>query len=103
MEVLLTLIGTIGLVALVILYGSFSWGFVSYTFYNWFVLTSLPQLPHFSVYEFIGFSIFINSLIRGGQNHIKDEYRDKSTEYTLLFLSPWFVLFFGWFIKTIIF
>jgi hypothetical protein len=102
MEVLLTFIGAVGLVALVVLYGSFSWGFVSYTFYNWFVLTSLTQLPKISVYEFIGFAIFLNSLIRGGQTYIKDEYKDKGTEYTMLFLSPWFVLFFGWFIKLLI-
>jgi hypothetical protein len=103
MEVLLTIIGSIGLVALIVLYGSFSWGFVSYTFYNWFVLTSLPQLPQFSVFEFIGFCIFINSFVRSGHSFIKDEYKDKGTEYSMLFLGPWLTLFFGWFIKVIIF
>jgi hypothetical protein len=103
MEALLTLIGTIGVVAILILYGAFSWGFVSYTFYNWFVLTSFPELPHFGIVQFIGFSLFVNTIVRHGSVFIKDEYKDKKLEYISLFLNPWLTLFFGWVLKVILF
>jgi hypothetical protein len=103
MEVLLALIGVIGLVAVLILYGAFSWGFVTYTFYNWFVLTSFPDLPHFSIVQFIGFSLFLNTLIRHGSVSIKEEYKDKTHEYISMFLNPWLILFFGWLLKIVLF
>ena len=103
MEILLTLIGTIGMVAILILYGAFSWGFVTYTFYNWFVLTSFPDLPHFSIIQFIGFSLFLNTVIRHGSVYIKDEYKDKKVEYIAMFLNPGLILLFGWVLKVILF
>jgi hypothetical protein len=104
MEALITLVGAIGMVAILIIYGSLSWGFVTYTFYNWFILSSFPDLPHFTITQFIGFSLFLNTLIRHGSGtSIKDEYRDKSIEYGMMFLNPWFVLFFGWVLKVVLF
>jgi len=103
MEVLFTLIGVIGFIALIVLYGAFSWGYVSYTFYNWFVLPTFTDLPHFTIIQFVGFSLFLNTLIRHSSTHIKDEYKDKTTEHVSAFLMPWLVLFFGWFIKVVLF
>jgi hypothetical protein len=103
MEILLTLIGAVGMVAILVLYGAFSWGFVTYTFYNWFVLTSFPDLPHFNIIQFIGFSLFLNTIIRHSGVYIKDEYKDKKLEYTSLFLNPWLVLVFGWLLKITLF
>jgi hypothetical protein len=103
MEIFLTLLGTISMVAILIIYGALSWGFVSYTFYKWFILTSFPDLPYFNMVQFIGFSLFINVLIRHNGVYIKDEYKDKSTEYSSLILNPWLVLSFGWLLKIILF
>jgi hypothetical protein len=103
MEILVTLLGGISLLLVVILYGSFSWGFVTYTFYNWFVLTSIPELPVFSLVQFIGFNIFINAFIRSSPSYIKDEHKEKVTEYTMTILGPWIILCLGWFVKVIIF
>jgi hypothetical protein len=103
MEALLAFIGAIGMVAILILYGAFSWGFVTYTFYNWFVLTSFPDLPNFSIVQFIGFSLFLNTLIKHGSVFIKDEYKDKKMEYMTMFLSPWLILLFGWLLKIVLF
>lgn len=103
MEALLTLIGTIGVVAILIIYGSLSWGFVSYTLYNWFILPVFPELPHFTVTQFIGFSLFANTIIRHSSVYIKDEYKEKSTEYAAMVLNPWLVLLFAWLLKIVLF
>ncbi len=103
MEALFTLIGTLGVVAILIIYGALSWGYVSYTFYNWFILTSFPDLPHLSIVQFIGFSLFANTIIRHGSVFIKDEYKDKNLEYFSMALNPWLVLLFGWLLKVVLF
>jgi hypothetical protein len=102
-EALLTLIGVIGFITLLVLYGAFSWGYVSHTFYGWFILPIFNDLPHFTVIQFVGFSLFLNTIIRHGATHIKDEYKDKITEHVSVFLMPWLVLLFGWFIKIVLF
>jgi uncharacterized membrane protein len=102
-EALLTLIGVIGFITLLVLYGAFSWGYVSHTFYGWFILPIFNDLPHFTVIQFVGFSLFLNTIIRHGATHIKDEYKDKTTEHVSVFLMPWLVLLFGWFIKIVLF
>ena len=102
-EALLTLIGVIGFITLLVLYGAFSWGYVSHTFYGWFILPIFNDLPHFTVIQFVGFSLFLNTIIRHSATHIKDEYKDKTTEHVSVFLMPWLVLFFGWFIKIVLF
>ena len=103
MEILITLIGGIGLAMLLILYSALSWGYVTYVLYNWFVLTSLTELPHFTVTQFIGFTLFLQALMPRIPNYINDEYKDKTTMYTMNFLGPWIVLLFSWAIKVILF
>ena len=103
MTEIMTLLGGLVAVALLIVYLSFAWGYVTYLFYNWFVLTTFPDLPNITVIQFIGLSFFINALIRHGSVHIKDEYKDKKMEYTSTFVSPWIILFFGWLIKLLLF
>ncbi len=103
MEILITLIGGIGLAMLLILYNALSWGYVTYVLYNWFVLTSLTELPHFTVTQFIGFTLFLQALMPRIPNYIKDEYKDKTIMYTMTFLGPWIVLLFSWAIKVILF
>lgn len=103
MEILVSIIGAIGVVALIIFYGALAWGYVIHTFYGWFILTALPELPHFTILQFMGFSLFLNVLIRHSNVSIKDEYRDKNNEYLTILLGPWIVLSMGWVIKIILF
>ena len=99
MEALFTFFGVFTLVGVLLIYNSFSWGFVSFTFYYWFVLPNIPDLPHFTITQFIGFSLFVNTIIRHGSSHLKDEYKDQTKEWTGILLSPWLTILFGWFIK----
>lgn len=103
MEAFITIFGVIGLAIILILYGSISWGYVTHTFYSWFILTSFPDLPNFSIIQFIGFSMFISTIIRGNYVSIKDEYRDKNSEYIIMFIMPWVTLLIGWVVKVLLF
>jgi hypothetical protein len=103
MEALLTLIGAFGLSVLLVLYAVFSWGLVSHTFYHWFIIPVFTDLPEFSIIQFIGFTLFINTIIKHGTTQVKDEFKDKTTEYSFVFLMPWLSLFFGWILKIILF
>jgi hypothetical protein len=103
MEILIGLIGGIGLAMLLILYSALSWGYVTYVLYHWFVLTTLTELPHFTITQFIGFALFLRALIPSSPDYIKDEYKDKSTMYIMNFLGPWIVLLFSWALKVILF
>ena len=104
MTELITLFGVLGLIALLIVYSAFSWGFVTYKLYGWFVLPTFTEFPHFTVLQFVGFALFVNALIRhGNSTSIKDEYKDKKNEYLGAFLSPWLTLVFSWFIYALFF
>ena len=103
MEALIALIGAIGLAALLIIYGAFAWGYVIYVLYNWFVLTALPDLPHFTVIQFIGFSLFLRAIMPVSTTYLKDEYENKTTKVIHNFLGPWIILSFSWLIKVLIF
>lgn len=103
MEFLVALIGGIGLAALLIVYGAFAWGYVIHVLYNWFVLTALPDLPHFTIVQFIGFSLFLRAIMPINITYLKDEYEDKGVKWTHNILGPWIVLCFSWLIKLIIF
>lgn len=92
---------------LLMLYLSFAWGFVSYKLFNWFIIPSFLDkgifLPEFGILSFIGFSLFINTLIRSSSIHIKSEYKDETTERFSIFFNPWLILLLTWFIKLILF
>jgi len=89
----LVLVGTIA-------YFAFSWGYVISILYGWFILPAVPNLPHFTVLQFVGFSLFANALIRHSPTSIKKEYRDPDDSY-LVWLSPWLTLFCAWVIYAI--
>lgn len=90
---MIELIGGLGLFVIIIVYNSFSWGFVTYKFYNWFVLPAIAGLPHFSILEFVGFMLFLGAFIgRKSTTMVKDEYREKGTEWLILVIGPWISL-----------
>lgn len=92
-------LGVLGIVFLMLTYSAFSWGYVASVFYGWFILPNFPTLPHFTVAQFVGFMIFANVTInRTSPGFIKDDYKDKLSEWLYFFISPWLTLFFGWLI-----
>ena len=82
-----------------VIYNSFAWGYVTSLFYGWFILPVFPQLPIITILQFIGIHMFVGLFTFKVSQHIKDEYRDKTTENIVIFLSPWIVLVFGWMMK----
>lgn len=101
MEILL---GVLVLVGLLIIYSSFCWGFVAYKFYGWFVLPSITTLPNFTITEFIGFVLFVSVFTsKKVSDSIKDEYKDKSSNWIQILVNPWVTLFCGWLIHSLFF
>jgi len=84
------------LVVVIVGYNVLSWGLVVYKFYGWFVFDLHPSLPYLTYQQWIGVMFFLNVVIRHHSETIKDEYKDKTTEYLKIFLSPWFTLLLGW-------
>lgn len=105
-ELIVALLGFMGvmLIAIVLVfYNSFAWGYVAKVAYGWFILPFFPNLPHFLVYQFVGFAFFINIMIRHSStgDNIKDQYKEKNYQPTInLFLGPWISLFCGWLLHT---
>lgn len=98
MEKVFALIGVIisiiTLALIFLIYSSFSWGFVCYKLYNWFVLTEINNMPYFQWWQFVGFHLFVVSISYKGKFQIKDEYlQDKSTRYIGAIILPWTMLF----------
>lgn len=84
-------------------YTSFSWGFVVHKFYYWFILPLFPTWQHFDIIQFIGIMFFLSCFHKNSSLIVKDEYRNKSSEWVLLFVAPWLSLFGGWVFKLIFF
>lgn len=105
MEVLLINLGLMFVLFVFLIYGAFSWGFVAFKFYGWFILSqpTFTTLPHFTITQFVGFLLFIGVLTHKSIISIKDEYKDKNFEYFSLLLGPWFVLLVGWMIQGLFF
>ena len=82
-------------------YHVFSYGYVTYIFYGWFVLPMIPQLPHFTVLQFVGFILFLSVLRPESETHLKDEFKDQMTMWLSLIINPWLMLFLGWIVHSI--
>ena len=98
MEVLLVLLGVIGLSLAILCYNAFVWGFIAHTLYSWFILSAFADAPHFTVLQFVGFSLFLSALKPNLGISIKSEYEDNSKMWSKLLITPWLVLLFAWFI-----
>jgi hypothetical protein len=102
-SVLLVLGGIVG-VTLLVLYGAFVGGFILYKMWYWFLIPVFPMLPHISINEAIGISLFL-SLIK---SYTSKEYSYNGTEikqkvdWASAFITPWLVLLFAWVIKLFI-
>ena len=82
----------LAIIAAIVLYNAFAWGYVASVFYGWFVLPYFPSFPHFTATHFIGFVLFIGVMTHKGHIYVKDEYQDKTNSWVQLFLGPWISL-----------
>ena len=104
MEALIALIIIVVLIVGLVLYSSFSWGYVSSIIYKWFILSQFPELPLIQWWQFAGIMFFINCFIHDTTTHyLKDEVKDNSKSLTTSLLSPWLLLFGAWIFKTILY
>ena len=95
--------GILLLVLFLILYNTFSWGYVASVFYKWFVLLWFPDLPQFGYLQFIGFILFISVIMPKHTEEIKDEYVNHEKTVLNYVIKPWLTLFVGWIIKLFFF
>lgn len=85
-----------------IVYTIFAWGYVLHELYEWFVISSIPSMSHFTIVQFIGFRLFLGALLGKGQEQIKSEYKIKYHEW-IMFVAPWTVLAFSFIIHAWLF
>lgn len=96
MEIIITLIGIIFFIPLLVLYSSFSWGYVATIISAWFIIPLFPQMPVLTWLQFAGIGFFINCFVHKSSTSIKKEYKDSSGDYITTFLSPWLTLLGAW-------
>ena len=101
MKSILTALGALVLVPLLMLYSCFSWGLITLKFYTWFILPVFVNLPLITLVQAVGFIFFIGLFKGVSTQNIKKEYRDSTTEYIVLFITPWLSLLFGWLFKVL--
>jgi hypothetical protein len=89
-----TVLGAAVLIPFVICYSAFSWGFVFYNLYEWFVLPVFISLPIIGYWQSVGLMLFI-SLFKNHSDYIPLE-RDIKMEWLIIFFSPWITLLVAW-------
>lgn len=103
---LLGILAVLLVFAAIVVYGSFSWGFVLFKFWYWFLLPVFVELPQIDYLSAVGIMLFIGLF----KNHatkvsIKDEFLEKEEKLNtriVNFLSPWITLAIGFLIHLII-
>lgn len=91
--------GGIVIGALLLAYFIWTNGFIAMYFYNWFVKPVL-KTPEYSLYQFIGFSVFVRVLVPRGSEYIKSEFKDEDRWYKML-IAPWLIFALGFVIQVI--
>lgn len=95
------LISLIALIMGLILYFGFSWGYIFYRYWYWFVLDVFPELPNIAYYQAIGLMVFLglfkNNLPK--RDFKEDLYSQTKVSQTVMaVVFPWITLFSGWLI-----
>lgn len=102
MTIFLTLVFTILLIPFLVLYLSFSWGFVASIIYSWFITPVFPNSPDLNWMQFAGIMFFINCFVHSSTSaYIKDECKDSTNGFTTSVLSPWMLLLGAWIFKIV--
>lgn len=102
MEALLAILGGIVGIGLLFLYSSFSWGFVFFKYYYWFVLPVFATLPHIAFAQAVGLMIFVGlfKTIDSTEMHIDGKKVEKKPNWGIGIILPWLVLGIAYFIKS---
>lgn len=103
MESLLVLLITFGVALLMVAYVGFSWGFVAWKFWYWFLLPVFPALPAITFIQAVGIMFFISLFKTVPAQVLKDDYVNKEITTATSILSPWIAFVAGWFIKLLIY
>jgi len=102
MAFIFTMIVVLGMVAIVFVYDVFSWGFVFYKLWYWFVLTAFVGLPAITLTQAIGLMIFFGLFKNFNIPMVKDEYLAESkNRLWAQLLLPWITLLVGYLVKII--
>jgi hypothetical protein len=96
------LIEFIGLIILGVIYSVISWGLVLYKFWYWFIQPVFTTLPTINFMEAVGLMMFINLFRNQNQQVVHKVFRDDYSQFKLTIISPWLMLFVGWFVKVFI-
>lgn len=105
MEIFIAGIFIVVLFAAALLYSAFSWGFVTFKFWYWFILPIFPALPHVTFYQSVGLFLFINLFQVSTKKATKEpEKTDNENRGELIgtMLAPWLTLLIGYCIYLII-
>jgi hypothetical protein len=100
MEALIGLLGVIVLVFVVVCYSAFSWGFVFFKFWGWFVLPVFTFLPAINFWQALGL-ILVTNVISRNYSVMKEELIDEGKSWFMLVCSPWLTLLIAFVIKSI--
>jgi hypothetical protein len=102
MEVIIVVIIFIVLFAAALAYGAFSWGFVMYKFWYWFLLPVFPALPEINFGHAVGLAVFIGLFHTVPTQILKKEYKDELQGAIMPIIAPWVTFLFGWVIYSFI-
>jgi thiol:disulfide interchange protein len=91
METLIALIGIAVVFCGLLLYETFSYGFLFLKVYTWFLLPIFPMMPVIGFWEAVGLAFF-TCVFRRPRTH---KNKDEEFEWGA-FLSPWITLLFAW-------
>ncbi len=86
---------------ILILYFTFSWGFVSSILAKWFIYPIFPQFPVLTWLQFSGISFLLTSLLHGKSNTIGDEDENWIKKLLINIFNPWVLLVTAWIFKII--
>lgn len=93
MEVLVTIIGIIGVTFGVLVYGAMTWGYVTYCFWDWFLTPVFHDIPHVTYYQCIGLFLVAGLIGRVGTKKVPKG--DEKDYFLQVIIQPWAALLFG--------
>jgi|LakMenE01Jun11ns_1017448.scaffolds.fasta_scaffold9945074_9 hypothetical protein len=96
MKDLLKFIAAAFIVFVFVIYGAFSWGYVTTIIADWYILPIFPDFPKLTWYQYTGIAFFVHCFVHSYITDIKDEYRNKYEKSIITILSPWLLLLGAW-------
>jgi amino acid permease len=96
MKEVLKFIVTFVIIFAFVLYGAFSWGYVTTIVADWYIYPTFPDFPKLNWKEYAGISFFIHCFVHSYISDVKKEYRDTYEKFLALLLAPWILLLAAW-------